>query len=63
MTNHLRKVSNVGLLSMLLLIGLRPGWSQSVVLASNVQQKRTDADKVASRQLKDVLNELKNQYG
>ena len=63
MTNHLRKVSNVGLLSMLLLTGLRPGWSQSVVLASNVQQKRTDTDKVASRQLKDVLNELKNQYG
>ncbi|MVM33013.1 SusC/RagA family TonB-linked outer membrane protein [Spirosoma sp. HMF4905] len=62
MTNHLRKVSNVSLLSMLL-VGFHPGWSQSVVLASNVQQKRTESNRAASRQLKEVLNDLKNQYG
>ncbi|QMW03083.1 SusC/RagA family TonB-linked outer membrane protein [Spirosoma foliorum] len=63
MTNHLRNVSNVSLLSMLLLVGFHPGWSQSVVLASNVQQKRPETSKAIGRQLKDVLNDLKNQYG
>ncbi|QDK77859.1 TonB-dependent receptor [Spirosoma sp. KCTC 42546] len=63
MTNHLREASHAGILLLLLLVGFQPGWSQSVVLASNVQQKRTASDQVASRQLKDVLNDLKSQYG
>ncbi|QIP17100.1 TonB-dependent receptor [Spirosoma aureum] len=63
MTNLLRKVSHVSLLSMLLLVGLQPGWSQSIALASHVQQKQSDDTRVSSRQLKDVLNDLKTQYG
>ncbi|GAB3953799.1 TonB-dependent receptor [Spirosoma harenae] len=63
MINPLRKALPIALLSTLLLVGLRPGWSQSVVFASNVQQKQVAPANVVSRQLKDVLNELKTQYG
>ncbi|SFE66377.1 SusC/RagA family TonB-linked outer membrane protein [Spirosoma endophyticum] len=63
MTNPLRKSPIVGLLSMLLLAGIQPGWSQSVVFASNVQPTQIAQAKAVSRQLKDVLNDLKSQYG
>ena len=63
MTNPLRKSPIVGLLSMLLLAGIQPGWSQSVVFASNVQPTQIAQAKAVSRQLKDVLNDLKTQYG
>ncbi|GAB4033886.1 SusC/RagA family TonB-linked outer membrane protein [Spirosoma gilvum] len=63
MINPLRKTVPIGLLSLLLLVGLRPGWSQSVVFASNVQQKQVATTNILSRQLKDVLNDLKTQYG
>jgi TonB-linked SusC/RagA family outer membrane protein len=53
----------MSLLSMLLLIGLRPGWSQSVVLASAIQQRPVQSVQVVNRQLKDVLNDLKTHYG
>ncbi|GAA4453180.1 TonB-dependent receptor [Nibrella saemangeumensis] len=61
MNKYLQKASQAGLMAMFLLFGLRNSWSQSVVLAHNVSQ--TQPGKEATRQLKDVLNELKSQYG
>ncbi|GAB3691015.1 TonB-dependent receptor [Spirosoma flavus] len=60
MINSLQKIPNAGLLALLFLVGLQPGWSQSVVLARNFQQKQVTA---SSRQLREVLTELKTQYG
>lgn len=61
MTRYLQRFPNVWLA--LLLFGLRPAWSQSIMLASNVQQSPVQPANGNVRQLKDVLNELNNRYG
>ncbi|WP_229312028.1 SusC/RagA family TonB-linked outer membrane protein [Larkinella punicea] len=63
MVNPLRRAPQAGLLFILLLFGLRPGWSQSLALASTMRQKPVETPRGTVRQLKDVLNDLKNTYG
>ncbi|OIN56129.1 SusC/RagA family TonB-linked outer membrane protein [Arsenicibacter rosenii] len=63
MTNPLPNAVTKCLLATSLLVGFRPGWSQSIVLANNVQRKQLTTPHLAERQLKEVLHELKTQYG
>lgn len=63
MTRYLQRFPNLWLALALLLFGLRPGWSQSIILASNVQQSTAQPASGSVRQLKDVLNELNGRYG
>jgi hypothetical protein len=63
MNNHLRRSINVGIALALALFGLRPGWSQAVILASNMQQTSSQPTNRSTRELKDVLNRLTSQYG
>lgn len=63
MTNPLPNAVTKCLLATSLLVGFRPGWSQSVVLANNVQRKQLTTPHTQGRQLKDVLQDLKARYG
>jgi TonB-dependent SusC/RagA subfamily outer membrane receptor len=63
MTNCLPRSLQTGIALALLLVGLRPGWSQTVILASNARQNSPQPISTNVRQLKDVLNELNNRYG
>ena len=63
MTRFLRRSLQIGVYLALVLTGLRPGWSQSIMLASNVQQSPSQPANGNIRLLKDVLNELNNRYG
>lgn len=62
MNRSTRKALNRALLATLLFFGWQSGWSQTVILASNTQQKAPQPTRGAARQLKDVLNELKQRY-
>ncbi|MBD2753552.1 SusC/RagA family TonB-linked outer membrane protein [Spirosoma validum] len=62
MHTSIRKALRLGLLATLLFFGWQSGWAQSVILASNTQQKVTQPARGSVRQLKDVLNELKQRY-
>lgn len=61
MIKSVRKAPNLGLLVILFALGLQPGWAQSVILASNLPQRAAPSAR-GSRQLKDVLNELKQRH-
>ena len=61
MIKSVRKAPNPGLLAILFVLGLQSGWAQSIFLASNLQQRAAPSAR-GSRQLKDVLNELKQRY-
>ncbi len=61
MINRLPNIPVVGLV-MVLLLPAQPGWAQSVALASNGRQTSSQTRPATSRQLKDVLAELKSRY-
>ncbi|WP_461130409.1 SusC/RagA family TonB-linked outer membrane protein [Spirosoma aerophilum] len=63
MNNHLPRFLFSGITLLLLLFGLQPGWSQAVILASNMQPGQVHPASTQVRQLKDVLNELNSRYG
>ncbi len=61
MIKFVRKAPNLGLLAILFALGLQPGWAQPIILASNLPQRAAPSAR-GSRQLKDVLNELKQRH-
>ena len=60
---YLQRSLKIGFSVALLLFELQVGWTQPVMLASNVQPNRVQHTTGTVRQLKDVLNELNTQYG
>ena len=63
MTRYLRSSLRIGVCFALMLLGLRPGWSQSIILFSNVRQNPAQTAGGNVYQLKDVLNDLNSRYG
>ena len=63
MNNYLRRSCKIGLSLSLLLFLSQPGWSQSLLLASNVQHRAAQETTENSRLLRDVLNEFNSRYG
>ena len=63
MSNYLQRSCKVGIILLLLLPGYKPGWSQPIILARNVQQRPEQPATGNVRQLKHILNEFNNRYG
>ncbi len=63
MNNYLRRSCKIGLSLSLLLFLSQAGWSQSVLLASNVRHNSVQETTGNVRLLKDVLNEFNSRYG